>query len=300
MRMTVVGATGQLGRDLVAEARDAGLSVTPLGHTQIEVTDPASVLPALQRSAPDIVVNCVAFVQVDECEQNPVRAFRVNAVGAMNVARAAARIGARCVYVSTDYVFDGARDDPYGEDDLPGPINVYGASKLAGEHLVRQSCPDSLIVRVAGLYGRHGARGKGGNFVESVLRKAVAGERLRVVADSFTTPTYTRHASRAILSLLADGAGGVVHLAGRGSVSWYEFARRALKEAGVEGRVQPIRFEDYAGVARRPRNSALTTRRSGRFRRALKPWQCGLAEYLTETGRLGVLQTNEPPGKVTT
>ncbi len=286
MRVAVLGATGQLGTDVVGTLRATdSYEVVPLGHEEVECSDAESVEAVLGNIRPDVVINCAAFVRVDECEQRPEQAFRVNAVGAFNVARTAARMGARCVYVSTDYVFDGEKGEPYTEDDAPGPINVYGASKLAGEYLVRQSCPDWMIVRLASLYGKSGARGKGGNFVETVLRKARAGDPLRVVIDIRMSPTYTIDAARTLEELLVSGARGVFHTANEGLCTWYEFACKAIELAGIEARVEPISASEYPTLARRPANSALRSDRLEKFiGDTPRPWEQALKSYLNEKG----------------
>jgi dTDP-4-dehydrorhamnose reductase len=291
MRVAVVGATGQLGSALVAALRAAGTAeVWPLGHADLECTQPRSVDAALARLRPDVVVNCAAFVRVDECEERPEEAFRVNALGALHVARGAARLGAGCVYISTDYVFDGRAREAYRETDRPGPINVYGASKLAGEYLVRQACPRWLIVRTASLFGGTGARGKGGNFVTTILARARRGEPLRVVSDVRMSPTYAPDAAHVLARLIARGATGLCHLANRGACTWYEFAQRILALAGISTAVEPVTAASYPMRARRPANSALNVERVEELAAvSLRPWQDALASYLAEvTPRGGV------------
>jgi len=184
------------------------------------------------------------------------------------------------VYISTDYVFDGSKADPYTEEDPPNPINVYGVSKLAGERLVLQTCADALVVRVASLYGGQGARGKGTNFVLSILDRARRGESLRVVNDIRMSPTYTVDAARAIVELLRRGATGIFHVVNEGSCTWYEFAQKALALAGLEVHVEPVPHTAYPMKARRPLNSALSTERLRRTGVCLRPWQGALAEYV--------------------
>ncbi|HVH31737.1 MAG TPA: NAD(P)-dependent oxidoreductase, partial [bacterium] len=172
-RVAVIGSRGQLGSDIVAVLRAAGSrEVFAFTRDDVDVTDAEGVRRAIGAARPTVVINCAAFVRVDDCEDRPAQAFSVNALGADNVARASAEVGARCVYISTDYVFDGQKPQPYTEGDPPSPVNVYGTSKLAGEYLVRSRCPDALIVRVAATFGIAGASGKGGNFVETILRRA--------------------------------------------------------------------------------------------------------------------------------
>ena len=235
MRVAVIGSTGQLGTDLLEVLVDAGsYEVFGLSHREIECTDPVSIDKALKAARPDIVVNCAAFVRVDESEERPDDAFRVNSLGALAVARACAEIDALCVYISTDYVFDGGKGSPYTESDASHPINVYGASKLAGEYLVQQASPRWLVARMASLFGKAGSSGKGGNFVETILAKARAGEPLRLVNDIRMSPTYSRDGAQALEILLRQRASGLFHVANAGHCTWYEFACKALEVVGME------------------------------------------------------------------
>src|SRR5436309_7975569 len=288
MKIAVVGSTGQLGSDVV-QVLSSHHEVVPLPHEAVDVADLEGMRVALQRVHPDVVVNCAAFVRVDEAEDNAAEAFRTNAVGALNIAKICNDQRAACVFVSTDFVFDGEKDDAYTETDVPRPINVYGASKLAGEYLVSQSCREWMIVRVASLFGKSGARGKGGNFVETVLRKARASETLRVVADTRVSPTYTVDATHALESLIVSGGRGVFHATNEGSCTWYEFACKIVELAGIDVRVEPITASDYPFRARRPVNSALRSERLERIEGAApRPWVEALKAYLQENGRTNV------------
>ena len=283
-RVAVIGSTGQLGTDVVRVLTEAGAyRVSPLNHGQIECTDPGSVRKALAEVSPEVVINCVAFVRVDECEDRPEEAFQVNTLGGLYVARACVELNALCVYISTDYVFDGEKGEAYTEDDPPCPINVYGTSKLAGEHLVRQACPRWLIVRVASLFGKAGARGKGGNFVETILAKAQSRQPLRVVNDIYMSPTYTHDAARALEQLLQQGATGLFHLTNAGACTWYEFAHKALHLVGLDDLLEPVTSQDYPSRALRPRDSSLRSTRLDAFiRECLRPWQEALKAYFVE------------------
>jgi len=287
-RVAVIGSTGQLGHDLVEILRAANrFEVVALDHSQIECADAASVRRVLLPLRARAVINCAAFVRVDDCESLAREAFAVNALGALNVARAAAESGAKCVYLSTDYVFDGAKDSPYVESDATAPINVYGASKLAGEHLVRQAAPDWLIVRVASLFGKTGARGKGGNFIETILANARKGEPLKVVDDILISPTYTRDASRAIAQLISAGVTGIMHAANSGACTWYEFAKTALDLCQLAAPIAAVSSSQFPTPTRRPRNSALASLRlSQEFNITMPPWRDALRAYLIEKGYL--------------
>jgi dTDP-4-dehydrorhamnose reductase len=289
-RVAVLGSTGQLGTDLVEVLRrDERFDVIPLSHQEADCTKADEVQNVIAKLRPNFVINCAAFVRVDDCEDQASLAFEINALGAFNVARACAQADALCVYISTDYVFDGAKETPYVESDLQNPINVYGTSKLAGEHLVRQAAPRWLIVRVASLFGKTGARGKGGNFIETILAKAKRGEALRVVNDISISPTYARDAAEVLCHLLAKGVTGVVHAANGGSCTWYEFAKTALALCDLPPLIEPVATSAFPTRARRPRNSALASEKRFRyFNQVMPDWQAALRAYLIEKKHLSV------------
>lgn len=297
-RVAILGSTGQLGTDLVEVLQqDNRFDVIPLSHQEADCTNAAAVYDIIARLRPDHVINCAAFVRVDDCEDQPKLAFEVNAVGAFNVARACAAIDTCCIYISTDYVFDGSKKLPYVESDTPNPINVYGASKLSGEYLVRQAAPRWLIVRVASLFGKTGARGKGGNFVETILAKAKKGESLRVVNDIKISPTYTRDAADVLRQLLVNEVTGVVHAANSGSCTWYEFGNAALQLCGVNASIEPVAAMDFPMRAKRAKNSSLKSEKvligsiSG-----MSSWQQALRAYLVEKGHIAVADCKNSDG----
>src|SRR5881409_964071 len=233
-RLLVLGATGQLGQDLIRAAAAAGVEHVGMSHEEVEVTKPESVTAALERVRPSVVINSAAFHQVDRCEDDPQQAYLVNTVGALLVARAAAQAGARSVYVSTDYVFPGDKppapdgrltpETAWVEDDTPRPLNVYGASKAAGEQAVRLADPRHLITRVASLFGAAGPRNKSSNFVEAILKKAGEGGPVRVVSDQWMTPTYTADAARAIVRLALSDTTGIMHVTSADGCTWHALA----------------------------------------------------------------------------
>jgi dTDP-4-dehydrorhamnose reductase len=280
MRIAIIGSTGQLGTDLLdvlMKTRD--YEVFGLSHREIECTDPVSIENGLKTVRPDVVVNCAAFVRVDESEDRPDDAFRVNSLGALHVARVCAAMDALCVYISTDYVFDGCKGEPYTEADATRPLNVYGVSKLAGEFLVQQNCPRWLIVRMASLFGKAGSSGKGGNFVETILAKAMAGESLRLVDDIRMSPTYSSDGAQALEGLVRRGALGLFHLTNGGNCTWYEFACKTLEFVGLGNQVEPVSATSYPMKARRPKDSSLE---STKLDLSLRPWPEALKAYLTE------------------
>jgi dTDP-4-dehydrorhamnose reductase len=281
VRVFLIGASGQLGTDLrpLLPADTVALDVP-----DIDVCDRDGLAQIMRSAAPGVVINCAAQTHVDGCEDAPEAAFAVNAIGAGHVAEVAAELGARVVYVSTDFVFGaaGAREAAYVEGDVPGPLSVYGASKLAGEHLTLAADPAALVVRTSGLYGHAGARGKGGNFVETMLRLAAEGKtELRVVADQCLSPTATAHCARQIVALVDAGARGVVHVAAADHCTWHAFASAVFALAGVDVVVHPIGSDEYPQRARRPRMSALRSERLADYGLApCPPWREMLAEYL--------------------
>ncbi len=287
--VAILGATGQLGSDIVRAAAAAGVEHVGLSHVDLEVTDATQLDATMDRLRPAVVINCAAFHQVDRCEEDPAEAYRVNAMGALLVARAAKKVDARCVFVSTDYVFDGRRnpDTMYGEDDATAPLNVYGASKVAGEQLVAQTADNHLIVRVSSLFGVAGARGKGGNFIETILKKAREGGPLKVVNDQWMTPTYTGDAGAAIIRLAIREATGVIHVTNPESCTWHAFASEAVAAVGLGIPVEAVSAATFPSNVRRPRNSAMATSRlRGLLGSSLPPWREALRTYLAAKGHL--------------
>jgi len=281
MPIMLIGASGQLGHDLVKAL--AGSEVIPLSHADVEIRVAETVDAALARHRPHVVVNLAAYHKVDECEGNPEQSFAVNALGARNVARACQEHGAALLHMSTDYVFDGRKGRPYTEDDLPCPINVYGISKLAGEYLVRYLCPQHFVVRSSGLYGVAGSSGKGGNFIELMLRLAREGKDIRVVGDQVLTPTYTVDLARKIVQLIQTQHYGLYHVTSAGACSWYEFASQIFELAGVEARLSPTTTAAFGAAATRPAYSVLAHQALAHIGLDdMRPWQEALAAYLAE------------------
>jgi len=287
MRTLVIGATGQLGQDLL---RVYGEGATGLGHQEVDVTDGVAVAAVVRELRPDWVLNTAAFHRVDDCELNPTLSFAVNATGAANVARAAAEIGAGVVFFSTDYVFGGVgreRGRPHTEGELPDPLNVYGVSKWAGERLVEQANPRHLVVRTAGLYGTATSR-KGWTFPELMLNKARSDGRLKVVDDQALSPTNTADLAEAVKALTERDASGLFHLTNEGECSWYEFAKATIELAGVGVPIEPIASSHSGRRAVRPPYSALASARlAGTGVAPLRPWREALDGYLRAKGLVG-------------
>ena len=273
MRVLVVGAAGMLGREVTAASHARGHEVVALAHGALDVTDPPAVEDAISRYRPEAVVNCAAFTDVDGAEDDERGAMRVNDEGAALLAAAAGAIGAKVLYPSSDYVFDGAARRPYLESAIPAPLSAYGRSKQAGETSVAVSNSRHFIVRSSWLFGLGGK-----NFVETMLRLGREQPEVLVVSDQVGCPTYTRHLGAALALLVEGEEYGIHHIAGGGGCSWYEFAQEIFDQAGVECRVMAASTEMLARKAPRPAYSVLGSSRPDPI--SLPHWQKGLAEYL--------------------
>jgi dTDP-4-dehydrorhamnose reductase len=255
VKVLLTGGAGQLGREVARAFAGAG-EVTALDRSRLDVTCLGTVRQAFLALRPDVVVHLAALTDVDRCEAEPELAFRVNALGSRHVALAAAAVGARLVHVSTDYVFSGEKGAPYHEFDAPDPIQVYGASKLAGEREVGAHHPRAFVVRTAWLYGHDAGR----NFVAAVRRSAAGRKALAVVADQWGSPTYARDLALALPGLVASEAYGTYHLAGGGETSRAEWARRIVGRFCPEvGVVEVPTARPEPGRAARPRRSSLVS-----------------------------------------
>lgn len=275
MKLLVTGAAGMLGRDLMLAAGNAGHDVVGFGHRELDVTDAAAVAKKLDLERPDIVINSAAWTAVDDAEEREQDAFAVNGTGAGNVAGAAAELGAAVVFVSTDYVFDGGKDEPYVESDQPAPLSAYGRTKLAGEEATAAANKRHFIVRSAGLFGVGGR-----NFVDTMLRLAQTQNEVTVVRDQVGSPTYTWHLAYGIVRLIEGIEYGIHHMAAAGRCSWYEFAREIFEQAKVECSVLSITTAEFGAAAPRPAFSALSSQREHAIR--LPSWHDGLAGYLAQ------------------
>ncbi len=264
-----------LGRDVVLAATNAGHIVSALGHIDLDVTDAAAVAARLERDRPDVVINCAAWTDVDGAEAAEDQAMAVNGTGAGNVAAAAAAVGAKVVYVSTDYVFDGQTDSPYVEVDQPAPQSAYGRTKLAGEEATTAANRRQYIVRSSWLFGIGGR-----NFVETMLQLAADHGEVLVVRDQIGSPTYTWHLASGIVRLIEGTAYGIHHMAAEGACSWYDFAREIFDQAKVECNVLSATTDMLARPAPRPAYSALDTQRDAAI--LLPSWRDGLAGYLAQ------------------
>ena len=279
MKIMVLGAKGMLGSDL-CEALAGEHEVVAADLDDFDITEAASVGRGIAAARPEMVVHCAAWTDVDGCEREPERAFEQNAGGTWNVGAAAAEVGASLAYVSTDFVFDGTKGEPYTEFDAPNPLGVYGASKLAGEEAVRRLVPRHYILRTAWLFGR---RGK--NFVSSILKAAGERDEIKVVADQHGSPTYTRDLAGAVADLVVTGRllPGTCHLVNSGVCSWAELAEEALRAAGSETRVRPIPAAEWDSPTRRPAYSGMRSRwLELQGLPAMREWREAVRSYVEE------------------
>jgi len=284
MKIAIIGATGQLGSDLV---NAFGEEAIPLAHDDVEVKDFSSCIRALKNNNPDVVINCAAYVKVDDAEDFADEAFGVNAIGAKNVAQACEKTNTTIVYISTDYVFDGTKGAPYLESDIPNPINVYGLSKYAGEIFTKTYSSRSYIMRTASLYGVKGARGKGGNFVETMIQKAKHKDKIKVVNEIVMSPTYTKDAAEAIKKIIKGGLQpGIYHVTNKGHCSWHEFAKAIFDILRLDVDMEPITMKEMNSKAKRPKFSALESEKLPDYGLKMRGWKKALEDYLREKGHL--------------
>ena len=277
MKIIVTGANGMLGKDLVPLLA-ANHDVIALSRAECDITNPSVVDTLIRKNAPNLIINCAAFTDVDGCEREPEKAFAVNAAGAGHIARAASVAGARLFHISTDYVFDGMKSTPYNENDATNPISVYGQSKLQGEQLVLQqnwTASSPLILRTAWLYGLQGS-----NFVEKILAAAQSGRDLKVVADQRGCPTWTMHLAGKIVELITTAADGILHVANSGNCSRFEFAQAIVARLPNPVKVTPVDTSHANRPARRPPCSILDcSRLESLGLKKLPDWKSALEDY---------------------
>ena len=297
MKILVIGANGQLGSDVARAFADNGDDVCALTHADIEVSILDSVRSSLGQLDFALVVNTAALHHVEECERAPDKAYAVNAIGARNLAIVTRDQGAALIHISTDYVFDGRKSEPYVEEDAPLPLNVYGNSKLAGEYFVRTLNPRHFVLRTSALYGKHPCRAKGGrNFVDLMLQLARDRGRVRVVDSEFVSPTPTPDLARQIVVLSRSNAYGLYHSTAEGSCSWYEFAREIFSMSGTDVELQVAQPGDFPAKVPRPRRSVLENRAlKAAGLNSFSPWQDGLREYLSQAAAIDARRELRPP-----
>ena len=293
MKVLITGISGMLGVDLYQTLREkyevVGFDIKDFPSTSFlpppvqrgDITRIDEVKRAFHELTPDLVVHTAAYTDVDGCEKNPDKAYKVNALGTRNVCLACQDLNIPVIYISTDFVFDGKKDSPYLEFDQPHPISIYGRSKLAGEEYIKTLLNKYFIVRTSWLYGYYGR-----NFVETILQLASQKKELKVVNDQVGSPTYTRDLSEKIKELLPTELYGVYHITNSGSCSWYEFAREILKLADIKGaQLKSITSEELSRPAPRPRFSVLENYcLKLTLRNSMRDWKEALRDYMLERG----------------
>lgn len=282
MKYAVIGAAGQLGRDLCPLLTG---EVLKLGRPEADLLKPNAIDSLLTDLKPDVIVNCAAYNFVDKAESEPDAAFAVNSWGVRSLARICARLGSMLVHFSTDYVFgsDQKRHSPYQVGDLPGPISVYGMSKLAGEHAIQAECEKHIIIRTCGLYGVWGSGGKGTNFVETMLKLAERGGPINVVDDQRCTPSFTADVAATTVELLRASHFGLYHVTNAGSATWFEFAKAIFEFSHLKPEVRPISSVEFAAPARRPSFSVLDNSQLTTVGITVpRPWKPALESYLAQ------------------
>ena len=287
MRIAILGARGQLGREVERAAWAAGMIVNPYSRAGCDITDAGQAEEMLAIGPPAVVVNCAAFHNVDDCEREPRTAWTVNAFAVGHLADACAHRGAKLVHISTNYVFDGEHGPPFRESHATRPLQVYGWSKLHGEMGIQLHCPDHLIIRTGALYGHGGASGKGGGFLPAMLKLAAAGESPEIVGDQLVSPTYARDVAETIIRLLQLETCGIVHVTNSGEASWCEFASAIFRSVGAKGCPVPVTTAQKAASSPtpytpRPLYGVMASDVLPSLGIAMRPWQEALAAFLRE------------------
>ena len=283
MRVAIVGASGQLGSDLMRSFAD--LSPVGVDHKMFDIEAPSAISKLIVRHKPDLIINTAAFHNVELCETRPDRAFAVNALAVDQLAAQCAASGVALAHVSTDYVFGGDAATPYVEDAATRPLSAYGISKLAGELLVRRNLDRAYVIRTSGLYGIRGSSTKGYTFIERILTTAERGDPLRVVTDITFSPSYTLHVADAVRRIVETGRFGTYHVTNAGECTWYEFATEILRRAKIDAPIARTTSSEFPTLAKRPAYSALAHAAMRAAGLAPVPaWQDGIAAYLEERG----------------
>lgn len=296
MKIALIGADGQLGSDLVKIIDPEEL--IPLTEDDLDIVNRDLTLKVIKKYSPDVIINTAAYNDVDGCEDNELRAFEVNALGAKNVALACKACGVTMVHFSTDYVFDGEKKEPYIESDLPNPLSTYGLSKRAGEYYVQTILPSNqyLLIRTSGLFGTAGCKGKRRkNFVETMLNLSEdKKEEIRVINDQILSPTYTVDLAKKVKELIFANRSekcGLYHITNNGQCSWFEFARKIFELAKLKVSLKPITTEEFRARARRPKYSVLKNHRlQEQGHNDLRPWPEALKAYFEERNEEGMIK----------
>lgn len=278
MKVLVTGAAGQLGHDVAEQLKACRIMHLAVDRDDFDLTNRESTVDFVQAFKPDTVIHCAAYTAVDKAEEDIENCHMINVYGTQNLIDACKNLDVKFVYISTDYVFDGEKEEPYEVDDLPNPQTVYGQTKLEGENRVRRNIAKHFIIRTAWVFGSNG-----NNFVKTMLRLGAERDTLSVVCDQFGSPTYTKDLATLIADIIQTERYGTYHATNEGFCSWADFAKEIMQLSGLNARVSPIASSEYPAKAKRPKNSRLSKQKlldSG-FN-SLPDWKNALKRFLNE------------------
>ncbi|WP_342473080.1 dTDP-4-dehydrorhamnose reductase [Metasolibacillus sp. FSL H7-0170] len=277
MKIFVTGISGQLGYDVLKEAKKRGIDIVGTSSKELDITDEQAVKNCIASVKPNVIIHCAAYTAVDKAEEDRDTCYNVNVNGTKYLAEAAAKHHAKFVYISTDYVFDGQGNQPFKETDKTNPIGYYGETKLQGEKVVQQLLEKYFIVRISWVFGKNGH-----NFVKTMLRLAESYETVSVVGDQLGSPTYTVDLAKVLLDMVQTERYGIYHASNEGFCSWAQFAEAIFNEAGKATAVKAITTAEYPTKAKRPANSKMDKSKLAEVFSALPTWQDALSRYLKE------------------
>jgi dTDP-4-dehydrorhamnose reductase len=281
VKVAVIGSNGQLGSDLVKTFEQGGNEVVSLTHSDINIEDLSSVHKVLTGIKPEAILNTAAYHVVPKCEDDPVRAFQINSLGALNLAKVSNELSALNLYYSTDYVFDGEKKSPYLESDNPNPLNVYAATKLTGESFTLNYSLKGIVLRISGIYGAVPCRAKGGNFITTMIKAAKEKPEVKVVNDEILTPTPTKSIAEKTLEIINKELKGLYHLTCEGQCSWYEFAEVIFSTLEFKTPLSPLSVKDMPMVVKRPTYSVLENEQAKLSGISNMPhWKDALVQFL--------------------
>lgn len=281
MKIIILGGKGQLGKEFENFLKDKA-EIYSFSHLELDVLNQELLIKKIQEIKPEVVINCSAYTKVDKAEEEKEECIKVNAIGAKNVSYASYKVGAKVIYFSTDYIFDGEKESPYTELDSPNPISTYGRSKLLGEIYTSKHNPNYLILRISWLYGINGR-----NFIKTIIKKAKEEKELKIVSDQKGSPTYTLDVVKQTWELIKKDKVGIYHSADQGETSWYEFAKKIIEKLKINVKISPIKTGEYPALAKRPKYSVL----DNHFLKLeginiMRDWETALNEFLDNYGTL--------------
>lgn len=278
MKVLVTGCAGQLGYDITEQLAARSIAFVATDKADFDLTNAEAVKGFIEACKPTAVIHCAAYTAVDKAEEDAASCYKVNIEGTQNLIDACSNLNVKFIYISTDYVFNGEKDEPYEVEDRPDPLTVYGMTKLEGENRVRRSIAKHFIVRTAWVFGKNGS-----NFVKTMLRLGHERDTISVVCDQFGSPTYTKDLARLVCDMLYSDKYGTYHATNEGFCSWAEFAYEIMQLSGLNSRISPIASSEYPTKAKRPKNSRLSKQKliDNGFD-PLPDWKNALARFLND------------------